>query len=319
VQAVWISSFARSSGITHVLYLFTINQELPKLKLPSGIIVHDLNWRKYPQNWPGQSADDLDDELKGWIGYAGRIFAVSHFVRDEIMELEPSCGDKVVVVPWASSSCLGGQVNRSASAGFVAPAKPFVLYPAAVHAHKGHHLLLKAFELLASKGHDFDLVLTGGGTEGFASECALGAPWSEDCRTLLSSFSPAWQARVHALGRVTADELRELYSTCAVVVLPTEYEGCGLPLSEAVAWGARVVCSDIPPFKEQAELFGQSEDLTWFDPGNVMQLARCIESVIKNKSKSRENSGSAVHNAVSNKRSWPDVAECFITALRRIG
>jgi glycosyltransferase involved in cell wall biosynthesis len=52
-------------------------------------------------------------------------------------------------------------------------------------------------------------------------------------------------------GNVTPAEVNALYDSTRRVVLPSRYEGLGLPLIEAVQRGKQVLCSDIPPFREQ--------------------------------------------------------------------
>ncbi len=46
--------------------------------------------------------------------------------------------------------------------------------------------------------------------------------------------------------------LAALYGRAELVILTSEREGFGLPLLEALAGGAAVVASDIPPFREVA-------------------------------------------------------------------
>ena len=55
---------------------------------------------------------------------------------------------------------------------------------------------------------------------------------------------------VKALGYVSDDELLHLYRTCAVLVLPSLYEGFGLPLIEAMACGTPCIASDDPALLE---------------------------------------------------------------------
>jgi glycosyltransferase involved in cell wall biosynthesis len=45
-------------------------------------------------------------------------------------------------------------------------------------------------------------------------------------------------------------ELRWCYENCETLLAPSSLEGFGLPIAEAVLAGARVVCSDIPAFRE---------------------------------------------------------------------
>jgi glycosyltransferase involved in cell wall biosynthesis len=51
-------------------------------------------------------------------------------------------------------------------------------------------------------------------------------------------------------GFVSDDDLLQLYRTCAVFVLPSLYEGFGLPLLEAMACGAPCIASDDPALLE---------------------------------------------------------------------
>src|SRR4029077_11199211 len=58
---------------------------------------------------------------------------------------------------------------------------------------------------------------------------------------------------VHALGAVTPDELEWLYANATLVLVPSRYEGFGLPLLEAAARGAAVIASDIPALRESGD------------------------------------------------------------------
>lgn len=58
------------------------------------------------------------------------------------------------------------------------------------------------------------------------------------------------QNRVLFLEGLSQAELQWCYSRSEAVVLPSETEGFGLPVAEALLAGCRVVCSDIPAFRE---------------------------------------------------------------------
>lgn len=55
---------------------------------------------------------------------------------------------------------------------------------------------------------------------------------------------------VRHLGVVTDEQLRKLYADALGVVVPSIYEGFGLPVLEAASFGTPVACSDIPVFRE---------------------------------------------------------------------
>jgi glycosyltransferase involved in cell wall biosynthesis len=80
---------------------------------------------------------------------------------------------------------------------------------------------------------------------------------------------------VHWVGRVSEAELRALYHAALAFVLPSLFEGFGLPLLEAMASGTPVLCSRAASLPEVA-----GEAALYFDPLDVAALAdvmtRCL-------------------------------------------
>jgi glycosyltransferase involved in cell wall biosynthesis len=58
------------------------------------------------------------------------------------------------------------------------------------------------------------------------------------------------EASVRFLEGVSESELQWCYRQCQAVVSPSAIEGFGLPIAEALLAGCRVVCSDIPAYRE---------------------------------------------------------------------
>jgi glycosyltransferase involved in cell wall biosynthesis len=73
--------------------------------------------------------------------------------------------------------------------------------------------------------------------------------------------------RVRVLGRVTDDELAALYRGARCLVYAPLYEGFGLPVLEAMACGAAVVCPEGGPFDEFAG--GVAVTCDPRDPGSI--------------------------------------------------
>lgn len=71
------------------------------------------------------------------------------------------------------------------------------------------------------------------------------------------------------------DELLELYRTCAVMVMPSIYEGFGFPLIEAMACGAPCIASDDPALLEVS-----GGAALHFPRGDAAALRALIEKVL---------------------------------------
>jgi len=77
-------------------------------------------------------------------------------------------------------------------------------------------------------------------------------------------------------GFVADQLLIQLYRACRAHIMPSEYEGFGLPALEAMRCGAATLVSDIAPLRE---LIPDAE--ARFDPGRVDDIARVIRQAIE--------------------------------------
>jgi glycosyltransferase involved in cell wall biosynthesis len=81
--------------------------------------------------------------------------------------------------------------------------------------------------------------------------------------------------RVRALGYVPDPDLVRLVAGAAALVLPSVYEGFGLPALEALACGTPVVASDLPALRE---VLGDQAELV--PPGDPAALAAALARVL---------------------------------------
>jgi glycosyltransferase involved in cell wall biosynthesis len=116
----------------------------------------------------------------------------------------------------------------------------FALMVAQHRANKNIPLALRAFEkLLQRRRIDEHLSLLLVGNHG---------PETAAIRSLIKQQS--LEASVELIERVSDGELRWLYANCEFLMVPSSMEGFGLPIIEGLFCGCRVVCSDIPSFRE---------------------------------------------------------------------
>ena len=104
----------------------------------------------------------------------------------------------------------------------------FILYPAALWAHKNHRRLIDALSLLDDP--EVALVLTGPTLDGRGS-------------LLVHAAARGVENRVRHLGYVSSQQLAALYRRAEALVFPSLYEGFGAPPLEAMACGCPVATS----------------------------------------------------------------------------
>lgn len=115
----------------------------------------------------------------------------------------------------------------------------FILSVSSMLKHKNIITLLKAFSQFATLNFDTNLVLVG----------SLKDMYKEDF-DYFTQLSNNVKARIYITGNISNSELGYLYSNCECFVLPTLFEGLGMPIVEAMYFKAPIVLSDIEVCRE---------------------------------------------------------------------
>lgn len=111
---------------------------------------------------------------------------------------------------------------------------PYILFVGTIEPRKQVDKLIEAY--MSIKGsRSLDLVLIG-----YRGWC------NRALKQTLNSDIPG----LHELGYVPREHLPHLYSGAECLVLPSIYEGYGMPAAEAMACGTRVVTTDTPELRE---------------------------------------------------------------------
>lgn len=199
---------------------------------PTLLTVHDLQYRAFPGYFSRKKLTYLRAVMPMSARRASAIAVPTEFVKSTVCEAYGIPGEKVHVVPHGVETRLGERATPESELRekFALGDAPFVVFPAMTHPHKGHAFLLDVMERhWAARG--VRLVLIGGRG---AAEVDI-AP-----RLLRSPLSTT----VSRLGRVSNADRDGLIRAATALVFPSEYEGFGAPLIEAMALGTPVLCSD---------------------------------------------------------------------------
>jgi glycosyltransferase involved in cell wall biosynthesis len=197
---------------------------------------------------------------------ASAVLTVSEHTRKDFLELFPRHDSRrMTVTPEAPAALFQRCGDRSAlerTRERFQLCRPFVLFVGSLKPHKNVPAAIRALERLRS-------------SKGIAHEFVLVGRVDPRNRELLSLTEKS--AFVRTLGEIDDTALMHLYNLADLFVLPSFYEGFGLPVLEAMACGAPVIASNRSSLPE---IMGDAGIL--FDPYRVDALEALIYNVLKN-------------------------------------
>ncbi len=205
---------------------------------PVLLTIHDVQYRSYPKYVEVVKRQYLRLAVPRSIRHADVVAVPSEFVRATIIDGYRCDPERVVVVPHGVDAPTVVTDEATVRRRYELGERPYVIFPAITHPHKNHRFLL---ELLDGPWGDPDLALVLLGGRGLAEEEVASAIATRE-------LGP----RVIRPGRVPAPDRDGLIAAATALVFPSEYEGFGAPVLEAMALGTPVVCSDRAALPEVA-------------------------------------------------------------------
>lgn len=178
------------------------------------------------------------------------------------------------------------------------PARPYVLSVGGADPTKNLEVLIDAFARLPGPLRDaYDLVLVGDlkGRQHLREQV----------------YHVGLEKQIHFAGIVADERLIELYQQATLFVFPTLYEGFGLPVLEAMACGAPVLCSNVASLPEVA---GDAAIL--FDPLDRRGLSAIIGQVLPDADMRRQLRDRGRQQA--SKFSWDDTARQMVRVYEHV-
>ena len=216
---------------------FSPNQYLPSF-CPSKAIatIHDLGYLSCKDQFTKKDLYQLINWTKQSINKASRLIAVSEFTKNEINKIYNYPKNKIQI------AYNGVTPPKTIQKSKISIQKPYFLYVGTLKPNKNIPYLIESF----AKTKDTYLIIAG--KKGWLYE---------DIFAQVKKLK--LEDRVLFTGFISENDKWYLYKNATATVIPSLYEGFGIPAIESQIVGTPVIASTIPVFQE---ILGNSAILT---------------------------------------------------------
>ncbi len=252
-------------------------------------VVHDLSQYHVPVKYDRFRMFYIKKVLPHYVRKAQGIVAISQSTRSDLIKYWHIPEEKITVV-----------YN-----GFTPPVKveteklKQILYISRIeHPGKNHLNLLKAFELLPEKlRNEYTLVMPG-------------APWNGAENVFEYAKNSPCADKFKFTGFVDFAKIPELYAQSSMYIFPSNFEGFGLSLLEAMHAELPCACSNNSSLGELGE--GAAE---LFDPSSPQAIADAMEKILGDPEHQKELSRKGKDKSA--KFSWQNTATGLVDVFAR--
>lgn len=221
------------------------------------LTIHDVQWTKYPEYVAPVKLKYLRRVVPSSLRRATRIVVPSHFVAETLVENFAVPAEKISVVRHGvESDVLAHRTQETVLRDrWKLGSGPVLAFPAITHPHKNHVFVLELMASTVGPWADPSLRLVCAGSAG-----------SSDAMVKQFITQHGLQDRVVMPGRISEVDRNGLLAMSEAMVFPSQYEGFGAPLIEAMHLGTAVLasnCACIPEVVGDAGIVAPLDPDAW--------------------------------------------------------
>lgn len=244
-----------------------LSNELPlniaRSGIPSVVTIHDVIWRRLPQNYSTVDRYIYDTKYKLSAQNATRIIAISQRTKEDIVNDFGVSPEKVDVVYQMCNPIFNVRPDAAALESVKTKYNLPELYILSVGTIEYRKNQLLAVESLLSLPEEVHLVLVGHPHKSYYKE--------------ITAFigKHHLEQRVKWLKDVPNSDLPALYSLARLSSYPSRYEGFGLPIVESLSVGTPVIAATGSCLEEAG-----GRGAIYVDPDNVEEYSEAAKTLI---------------------------------------
>jgi glycosyltransferase involved in cell wall biosynthesis len=282
--------------------LFLPVSRVPLLKTcKTAVFLHDVGFLSLPQYL--LSGTLRSTQLSTWMvaQSADLILTNSCFTRDEFCAHHKISPSRVVVTYLGYEAALFHEApvtetERARVYERYGVKQPYVLYLGVIQGRKNLAALIEACALWKKAQPELKLVLAG--KKGWNCEAIYAA-------------AAQMAEQVQMPGRIATEDLPVLYKLAECYVLPSFYEGFGMPVVESMACGTPNVLSNRTALPEIA-----AQAAAYFEATDVKAMAEVILDVVDDPSRRSAMQGEGL--ARCKQFSWESVSSTTANAFKQL-
>lgn len=252
--------------------LFMPIQMLPFLapsNLPTVVTIHDVAFEFFPKTYPMKDLVRHKLYVRRALAKADHLISITDATKEDLVRIYGVPEEKITTVYHGLDHNRFRLPEGESDAKRIEDVKekykitkPYLLYVGNVQPRKNVQGLIKAFATLGDLANEYQLVIAGA------------KAWLvEDVMSEIADLSI--KDDIIFTGRFEDEELPPLLWGATTFVLPSFYEGFGLPILEAAACGTPVTVADTPSLVEVAGTAGMI-----FDPNSTESIANTLQTLL---------------------------------------
>ena len=263
---------------------------------PQVVTIHDLQYLSFPEDMTRLERITLDFLVRGACRRCSHILTISRFSKEELIRHGFARAERMSVVYNGVDPGFRPEEDKiSETSGVVPSGTPYILCVAHTYPHKKVHHLVEAFGLIQDR-IPHHLMVIGKARRGEAEvQQALGRIEN--------------RSKIHRFSGLSFSDLVKIYQGADLFVLPSVYEGFGLPVLEAMMARVPVVTTRSASLPEVG-----GDCVMYVDevsgPGFASSIMRCL-------SRSKESRDNICFKAARRAEgfSWRSSAEGIVKVL----
>lgn len=288
--------------------------------IPTVVLILDVAYKLYPELFLKKDLYKLEKWTRYSVDNASAVLTISNSAKNDIIKYYNISEEKVHIIYPGIKSEIRNSLQNAGQAKFETNLKnkmqsskqiqekyniasKYILFVGTLQPRKNIERLIEAYSRIVTKSNakDANVQLVIIGKKGWQYESILAAP---------EKFGV--QNSVKFLDFVGDEDLPTFYENAEFFVLPSLYEGFGLPVLEAMKYGCPVLTSNISSMPEAG-----GDAALYCDPTDVADIAKQMEKVLTDTALRSRLSKKGLEQI--KKFSWEKAAKETLEVLQEVG